>query len=162
MILILGRFQPFHNGHLKVLKDAYAEDKNVVVAIGSACMSHEPENPFTSDERIKMLKAVFKEEKMDIKTYKVPNIPCDSHYVEHVAKHVGGMPKKVITENPWTVELFEKKGIEVVVTERYFGISATEIRKKMMRGDEWKKDVPAVVVKIIEKIGGVERIKSLN
>jgi nicotinamide-nucleotide adenylyltransferase len=44
MILILGRFQPLHKGHLKVIEDAYKEDKDIVIAIGSAQVTDRKEN----------------------------------------------------------------------------------------------------------------------
>jgi nicotinamide-nucleotide adenylyltransferase len=161
MILILGRFQPFHNGHLKVVKDAFEKDKSIVIAIGSSQKKDEKDNPFSDSERKEMIAGVLKSERILAKIVTVPDIPCDSTYVDHVAGFIGGRPKKVITENPWTVRLFKDAGIDVEVTPRYMGISATEIRKRIAEGAEWESMVPKDVVAFIRKIKGVDRIRKL-
>ena len=53
--LFIGRFQPFHKGHLKVIKDIIKKDYRVIIGIGSSQYSHTVDNPFTSDERKKMI-----------------------------------------------------------------------------------------------------------
>mgnify|MGYP001262099234 CR=1 FL=1 len=45
--LFIGRFQPFHKGHLSALRWIAAKSSKVIVAIGSAQKSFEPDNPFT-------------------------------------------------------------------------------------------------------------------
>ena len=54
--VFIGRFQPFHLGHLSALKWIAARSFMVVVAIGSAQKSFEPENPFTAKERAGMIR----------------------------------------------------------------------------------------------------------
>ena len=44
--LFIGRFQPFHNGHLNVIKTLLENHKEVVVVIGSAQEENTAENPF--------------------------------------------------------------------------------------------------------------------
>ena len=53
--LILGRFQPFHFGHLELIKSIINEGIETIICIGSAQYSHTRENPFTVEERRKML-----------------------------------------------------------------------------------------------------------
>lgn len=57
-VVFIGRFQPFHNGHLKILKHALDRaKKSVVVVLGSANSPRTIKNPFTADERRDMIKA---------------------------------------------------------------------------------------------------------
>ena len=49
--LYIGRFQPFHRGHLSVVKKALEECDTLVIAIGSAQESRTKKNPFSFDER---------------------------------------------------------------------------------------------------------------
>jgi bifunctional NMN adenylyltransferase/nudix hydrolase len=51
----VGRFQPFHNGHLALLQRALALAPLVVVVIGSAHQARTPKNPFTAAERAEMI-----------------------------------------------------------------------------------------------------------
>ena len=46
--LFVGRFQPFHYGHLHAVRTILEEAEELVIVVGSAQMSHEPDNPFTA------------------------------------------------------------------------------------------------------------------
>ncbi|WKB52490.1 NUDIX domain-containing protein [Eleftheria terrae] len=52
----IGRFQPFHNGHLALLQQALALAPLCVVVIGSAYQARTPKNPFTWEERAEMIR----------------------------------------------------------------------------------------------------------
>ena len=49
--VLIGRFQPFHNGHLALLQQALGRAQQVVVVLGSAFQARSPKNPFTWQER---------------------------------------------------------------------------------------------------------------
>ncbi|MEM3079801.1 MAG: adenylyltransferase/cytidyltransferase family protein, partial [Thermoproteota archaeon] len=49
--LFIGRFQPFHLGHLKAVEYIINRVDEVIIGIGSAQYSHTLENPFTAGER---------------------------------------------------------------------------------------------------------------
>lgn len=161
MILILGRFQPLHNGHMKVIRDAYKEDHDIAIAVGSAGRSNEKNNPFSGEERKNMLTKAFQADNIPIKVVLVPNLPSDEDYVKHVLEHVKDRPSKIITENPWTIDLFTKAGYEVTVTDRHFELSATDIRNKIAEDKNWEDLVPTKVAEIIKEIDGINRIKDL-
>ncbi len=161
MILILGRFQPLHRGHLKAFQKAYDEDKDLVIAIGSSQLSDQEKNPFTAEEREEMINRVLKNKGIKAKIVLVPDIPCDENYVKYVESLVGRKADKVVTENPWTEKLFKEAGYEVKVTPRYFGISATKIRTAMAEGKQWAESVPQEVVDYIKSIRGDERVRQL-
>ncbi|MBW2971855.1 nicotinamide-nucleotide adenylyltransferase [Candidatus Woesearchaeota archaeon] len=159
MILILGRFQPLHNGHMKVIREAFDKDEEIVIAIGSAGRVDEKENPFSGEERAEMIRKVLDLNGIPARIVLVPNTPTDKGYVQHVEKHIGAKPDKVMTENPWTIDLFSKAGYDVVVTDRHFQISSTKIRKLIASGERWEHFVPSPVPEFIRSIGGIERIK---
>jgi len=56
-LVLIGRFQPFHNAHLEIIKRATALTDNLVIITGSAAQPRTYKNPFTSAERAKMIKA---------------------------------------------------------------------------------------------------------
>ena len=56
--LVLGRFQPFHFGHLELIKEMVKEEIEPLICIGSAQHSHTSENPFTAEERKEMIDIV--------------------------------------------------------------------------------------------------------
>ncbi|NOJ30155.1 MAG: nicotinamide-nucleotide adenylyltransferase, partial [Nitrososphaeraceae archaeon] len=49
--LIAGRFQPFHLGHLELVKQAKINFKEIIIVIGSSQFNHLFKDPFTSGER---------------------------------------------------------------------------------------------------------------
>lgn len=56
IVVLIGRFQPFHDGHAALLREALALGRQVVVVIGSAHQARTPRNPFTWDERAAMIR----------------------------------------------------------------------------------------------------------
>ncbi|MDY7081401.1 MAG: nicotinamide-nucleotide adenylyltransferase [Halobacteria archaeon] len=159
----IGRFQPFHLGHLKVVEDIDDEVDELVIAVGSAQESHTVENPFTAGERISMItKAV---ESIDSTTYVIPieDINRNSLWVSHIRSmcppfHV------VYSNNPLVIRLFEEEGLEVrrahmFKRDKYSG---TKIREKMLHDDEeWGDLVPGAVLDVIEEVNGVERLRTV-
>ncbi len=53
--VVIGRFQPVHNGHLALLRAALAEAPRVIVLLGSAHQARSPRHPFSWTERAEML-----------------------------------------------------------------------------------------------------------
>ncbi len=53
--VLIGRFAPFHLGHLAALRAALASYRCVVVVVGSAFQAATPRNPFTWRERADMI-----------------------------------------------------------------------------------------------------------
>lgn len=49
--IVIGRFQPFHNGHLQLLREAAENSDYVLVLVGSAAEAITPKNPWTASER---------------------------------------------------------------------------------------------------------------
>ncbi len=58
-LIFIGRFQPFHNGHLSILRTAMTKAKRIIVLVGSAGAARSPKNPFTFAERKQAIESVF-------------------------------------------------------------------------------------------------------
>lgn len=56
-LIYIGRFQPYHNGHDLVLRDALQHAENVLVLVGSADQPRTLKNPFTWSERAAIIRA---------------------------------------------------------------------------------------------------------
>ena len=52
LAVLIGRFQPFHRGHLGLLENALALAPRVLVVVGSAGGPRQVKNPFTETERV--------------------------------------------------------------------------------------------------------------
>jgi len=162
--LLIGRFQPFHNGHAKLVK--YAVDKygEVVIAIGSAYDSYTIRNPFTAGERYLMIHTALEE--AGIGRYYIIPVPDINRYGIY-AGHVAEMSPKfdvVLSNNPLIKEIFEKDGFNVEGTPMFEReiYSGTEIRRRIAAGEEWRQLVPDAVARVIDGMKGEGRIKRLH
>ncbi|SEA75974.1 bifunctional NMN adenylyltransferase/nudix hydrolase [Variovorax sp. YR216] len=61
LAVLIGRFQPFHNGHLSLLKQALVLAPRVVVVIGSAFGARSPKLPFDWQDCARMIRAAVPE-----------------------------------------------------------------------------------------------------
>jgi nicotinamide-nucleotide adenylyltransferase len=162
--LFLGRFQPFHCGHIKVIKEISKENEYVIIAIGSAQLSHSKINPFTAGERYTMIDRALKAEGIDnYHIVPVEDLNRYSLWVSHVASNTPNF-NVVYANNPLSVRLFKEAGYNVVELELYNPekYSGTNIRKEMNEGEAWRELVPKKVSEVIDEIDGIKRIKELN
>ena len=162
--LLIGRFQPFHKGHLEVVRSIAKKCDSLIIGIGSAQYSHTVENPFTAGERHLMISRALKEEGLD-EYFLVPIVDINRYsvWVSHVVSLVPPF-EVVFTNNNLTRRLFSEASYQVRDSPMFNReiYSGTEIRRRMASGQAWKDLVPPAVVKVIDEIDGVGRIKALT
>lgn len=56
-LVLIGRFQPFHNAHLEIVKRATALCEKLIIVVGSANQPRTYKNPFTFAERRAMIRS---------------------------------------------------------------------------------------------------------
>lgn len=161
--LVIGRFQPFHDGHRQLIERIADDVDEVVVGIGSAGASHTRRDPFTSGERVQMVQPVLDE--LDAKTYLIPltDVERNALWVGHV-RSLCPRFEAVYSNNPFVERLFEEADIEVRGTpmfdrERYRG---SDIRDRIVAGEPWRDRVPDAVVEGIEQVDGVARLQAIT
>jgi bifunctional NMN adenylyltransferase/nudix hydrolase len=62
--LILGRFQPFHLGHLDLVKKGLEVSDQVIIMIGSKDCSPNIKNPFTFEQRKEMIQSCLSQDEL--------------------------------------------------------------------------------------------------
>jgi bifunctional NMN adenylyltransferase/nudix hydrolase len=55
-LVLIGRFQPFHNAHLEIVKRATALCDKLIIVVGSSRQPRTYKNPFTFEERSQMIR----------------------------------------------------------------------------------------------------------
>jgi len=163
--LLIGRYQPFHNGHLEVVKQILKECDVLVIGIGSAQDSHRRENPFTGGERLSMISEALADEGVPLHRYiivPIPDINNNSLWASHVRAFCPPFDV-AYTRNPLSKRLFEEAGMRVKEQPLFdrHKYSGTAIRGKILKDSEWEGLVPKGVARVIKKIGGIERLKSV-
>jgi nicotinamide-nucleotide adenylyltransferase len=160
--LFIGRFQPFHKAHLSDVKLALKECERVIIAIGSSQESGTKENPFSYEERKSMIGETLKAHNMfNYDIIPIPDINDDEKWALYVKKLAGNFDS-VYTGNDFTEKLFKEQNIRVRKIELIPNINATEIRNRILCGDDWKGLVPKEVSEFVEQIRGAERIRQIK
>ena len=160
--LYTGRFQPFHLGHLSVVKQALKEVGFLYIGIGSAQSSHSERNPFTAEEREEIIRAALKENGIDKNQFKIipiPDIHDNDAWPGYVRTLVPDFDISFVGEEGIVKELFENMtNIPTKVAKRKAKVSGTEVRKRIKEDKNWEKLVNPSTVKILRKINAKERI----
>lgn len=161
----IGRFQPFHKGHLTVIQDALKEFDKIIIGVGSSQESFTITNPFTAKERIRIIKTALKEAEITPKKYSIIELKdilkCDKWWVKYVKKK---LPKfnVLYTGNEWMRNCFKnEKDIKVRNVKKIIDICSTKIRKLFKKGKGWEKFLQRSVIKEIRRIKGIERVKEI-
>jgi len=162
--LFIGRFQPFHKGHLSALKWIAARSSKVIVAIGSAEKENEPKNPFSEKERGRMIRAQLRAAGLSHRCSILPVIDINDNgkWVAHVDASVPSYD--VAYSNNSLVRRLMKKAGKKVSSIPFFKkgtFNATEIRGRMKSGKQWHDRVPKKIGEMLGKIKAEERMKRL-
>ena len=161
--LILGRFQPFHFGHLKLIESIVNDKVLPLICIGSAQYSHTVDNPFTVKERKEMIMAVLQSLNCEYEIFEIPDINNYDLYVSHLETFVPEFDQ-IYSGNPIVQRLFGEAGYKVVKLQMFNREvwEGSAIRLAMREGGDWESAVPNQIVDIIQHIAGTERLKTLS
>jgi nicotinamide-nucleotide adenylyltransferase len=161
--LYIGRFQPYHLGHQAVMHKIAEEVDEIIIVVGSAQVSHTPENPFTAGERMTMIYGALEDLRHRCYIMPLQDVDRNAVWVSHVRSMTPAFDL-VYSNNPLVVELFAEVGIEVRKPPMYGreSYSGTSIRKLIVEGGDWRSMVPESVASVIVDIGGVERLMNIS
>ncbi|MFA6081386.1 MAG: pantetheine-phosphate adenylyltransferase [Patescibacteria group bacterium] len=154
--LVVGRFQPFHKGHLFLIKKALEKADRIIIGIGSANITDE-NNPIDYETRKKVIKAVFYKEGIEEKLSKI--VPLDDFFNDekwlfNLRKQTGKFDL-ALGNNEWTNKILKKAGYKVLEVD-YFNRKLYEgwrIRKLIKEGKRWQDRVPKYLIKAITDYG---------
>lgn len=162
--LLIGRFQPFHKGHLSAVKFALSKVDKLWIGIGSSNKSNEIRNPFTADERKEMILSSLDQETLGrVTIYYVPDTGDHERWTFHVDSIVPqyGM---VFSNDDFTISLYQKRGIRVVQVPllQREKVSGTNIRQMIAEGKDWQPLVPEGTRNVLMKIDAARRITQIS
>ncbi|OIP82057.1 nicotinamide-nucleotide adenylyltransferase [Candidatus Peregrinibacteria bacterium CG_4_9_14_0_8_um_filter_44_15] len=165
--LFIGRFQPFHLGHLDAFKQALSENDRVIIGIGSSEQNYVEENPFTAGERFEMIEKTMDAEGVDHAKYMIipiRNIDNFSLWASHV-KLLCPTFQRLYTGSHMVKELFAKHAsdIEVMDVDIKLDANATTIREKILSEDpSWEELVPPTVAEYLKEKHAASRLKDIR
>ena len=162
----MGRFQPFHLGHLELTKQILDQCDEVIIAITSAQFNYLEKDPFTAGERIEMIHNSLNEANLDLKKCFVISIENQFNIATWASYLQSALPNfdKVYSGNDYVSMLLADSGIDVVkpnfLDREQF--NATKIRSMIVSDQNWKDSVPNAVFDYLTKINAKKRLSVIS
>ena len=164
--LMMGRFQPFHLGHLDLTKQILDECDEVIIAITSSQFNYLEKDPFTAGERMEMIHNSLKESSLDLNRCFVVslenqfNISTWASYLKSALPHF----EKVYSGNDYVSMLLADS--DIVVVKPIFldrtQYNSTKIRSMIISDENWKDSVPNAVYELLIKINAKNRLEVIS
>lgn len=148
-----GRFQPFHLGHFETIKHILTKTDELYILICSKVGNElDDKNPFTYTERMDMMNA-FKDK---VHFRHICDQESNAEWTRIIEETLPKGRKVCFTNNPRTKEAFESSKFEVnAIPIQEGGVSATFIRKLIIRNEIWKTYVPWGTITVIDRVRDV-------
>jgi len=171
-----GRFQPFHNGHLKMIKAMLAEHQEIIIGISNPFRSEaiftdkeknelkinnitrtKENNPWTYCQRVSMIRQSLRAERIDLeRIIIIPNLRFSGYDINEV-----NFPKELVViwtmpsqpHNEVILENYIKEGWEVKTIEIKEREGSGTLIRKMIKNNElgWEKYVPKGTAEVIKQ-----------
>ena len=162
--ILIGRFQPLHKGHVNAIEFARDNSERLFVIVGSAEKSNQERNPFSFEERKRMIGLALKGKKLQDNISIVPINDARNHteWIKSIKNTIGEY-NLIFTNDELTEKLFKEDGAEVlnVPLQDRNELSATEVRKRLELDKEWESLVTPEIAQYLKEINAVERMKSI-
>lgn len=161
--LLIGRFQPFHLGHLEALQFALSKVDKLWLGLGSSNKPMEKTNPFTVEERKQMiLSSIDDSIKNKISIYSIPDLDNHVKWIENIDTIVPDY-QIVFSNDPMTEHLYSKRNVNVM-TIPFFKrdqLSGTRLRDLIKSDQKWGDLVPEGTKLLLQKFDAKNRLKIL-
>lgn len=167
--LLVGRFQPFHLGHMSALRFALGAADRLWIGIGSSNRPPEAANPFTAAERREMiLSSVDAGTAARIATYDIPDVENHVRWLDLIDEIVPPFGV-VFTNDRLTERLYSerRRGSVRVVRIPFLNrdeLSGTRIRGMIGGGapqSDWQRLVPPGTRDVLRRCGAASRLADL-
>lgn len=161
--LLIGRFQPFHLGHLDALHFALSKVDKLWIGLGSSNKPIQKTNPFSAEERKEMILSSIEESiKHKIQIYFIPDLENHIKWIDLIDTIV---PKFdiVFTNDELTRHLYSKRNVAVLSIPfvKRDVLSGTNIRNMIKNNQKWEDLVPEGTRHFLENSNTKDRLKIL-
>ena len=164
--VMIGRYQPFHLGHLELVRQVLDENDEIIILIGSSQANFTQKNPFTAGERVWMIRDSLIESKIDLSRVFLVNVTDDENNVKWFSniKSVSPPFNVLYTGNNFVRTLLKRETIILKKPKLIEGnlLKGSVIRKLILEDNtKWQELVSKSVIKIFKEIDAVERIRNI-
>ncbi len=170
--IYIGRFQPFHLGHLQTLKLALERAEQVILILGSHRVAADIRNPWSSQERIEMIRDCLSPEDLN----RVHFLPIrdwlysDNLWLSAVQQKVFEITKRSASvvvlghrkdASSYYLDLFPQW--DYLETGSYQNLNSTEIRQAYFgsRNQDYRDRIPGPIAQRLEAFQTCDRYQAL-
>ena len=140
--LTVGRFQPLHKGHTRLINRMCEDFETVIVGVGSSQKSREKWDPWTFEERKQMLKNVYGDRIKIVQLTDLGTTEGTNDWADYVISKITkvGLPSPTdyftgsMADARWYVNRFYLKGVSPVPNDNVFSSRPDDIRNFMVDG----------------------------
>ena len=161
--LLIGRFQPFHLGHLAALRFALPKFDKLWLGLGSSNKPMEKNNPFSVDERKKMILSSIEDSiKNKISIFPIPDLDNHVKWIQNIDTIVPDY-EIIFSNDPMTDHLYSKRKIQVITIPflKRDQLSGTRLRDLIKSDQKWDDLVPEGTKLLLENLDAKNRLKIL-
>ena len=161
--LLIGRFQPFHLGHLEALRFALSKVDKLWLGLGSSNKPAEKNNPFSAEERKQMiLSSIDDSMKEKISIYFIPDLDNHVRWIEKIDTIVPEFDI-VFSNDELTNHLYSKRDVQVLPIPflKRDELSGTNVRDLIISDQNWNILVPKGTENFLISNNAKERLKNL-
>lgn len=146
--LFVGRWQPFHKGHKKLIETVLKKNKPVIIAIRDTEISHS--NPYSTFERWSLIQKVFKKYGELVKIVVIPDIDeiCYGREVGYSIRKIDLDSKiemisgtKIRKDHPPTFPIYWLTGQSGSGKTTLANLLSKEINATILDGDEMRESI---------------------
>jgi nicotinamide-nucleotide adenylyltransferase len=161
--LLIGRFQPFHLGHLAALRFALPKVDKLWLGLGSSNKPMDKNNPFSVDERKKMILSSIEDSiKNKISIFPIPDLDNHVKWIQNIDTIVPDY-EIIFSNDPMTDHLYSKRKIQVITIPflKRDQLSGTRLRDLIKSDQKWDDLVPEGTKLLLENLDAKNRLKIL-
>ena len=161
--MLIGRFQPFHLGHLEALQFALSKVDKLWVGLGSSNKPIEKNNPFSAEERKQMiLSSINDSMKNKITIYFIPDVDNHVKWIEKIGTIVPNFDI-IFSNDSLTNHLYSKRTVQVISIPflKRDQLSGTRIRDLIKSDQKWDDLVPSGTKLFLENLDVQNRLEIL-
>jgi len=161
--LLIGRFQPFHLGHLAALQFAIPKVDKLWLGLGSSNKPTEKNNPFSIEERKKMiLSSIDDSIQNKISIFPIPDLDNHVRWIQNIDTIVPDY-EIIFSNDPMTEHLYSKRNVQVIAIPflKRDQLSGTRLRDLIKSDQKWDDLVPEGTKLILENLNAKNRLKIL-
>lgn len=177
--IVIGRFQPFHLAHQKLIEHSLSLAEKVIVMLGSARSASDVKNPFTPAMREEIIRACFPSDEKRLIFRAVRDYPYNDHVwtaeLQNLVDEITETDEKDMAKiaivgffkdrSSYYLNLFPQWNFEefYVSDKKLLSLNATQIRESFFtESEDWKEFVPPQVSTALDIFKQTETFPNLQ